>query len=111
MVQAGDGAGRVVRVEGRIHEVPGEGGADSDIRRFAIPNFTHHDDIRILPDDMPETRGEIEADLRIHENLVDPIHLVFDRVFDGDDLLVGLVDALERGIERGGFAAAGGAGD
>ena len=54
---------------------------------------------------------EGQPDLRIHVDLVDAVHLIFDRVFDGDDLLVGLVDALERRIERGRFAAAGGAGD
>ena len=55
--------------------------------------------------------GERQADLRIDVDLVDPVHLVFHRVFDGDDLLVRQVDALERGIERGGLAAAGRAGD
>ena len=56
-------------------------------------------------------RGEGQPDLRIDVDLVDPVHLVFHRIFDGDDLLVRQVDALERGVERGGFAAAGGAGD
>ena len=55
--------------------------------------------------------GEGQPDLRIHVDLVDPVHLIFDRIFDGDDLLVGLIDALQRRIERGRFAAAGGAGD
>ena len=54
--------------------------------------------------------GEGQPDLRIHVDLVDPVHLIFHRIFDGDDLLVGLIDALQRGIERGRFAAAGGAG-
>ena len=55
--------------------------------------------------------GERQPDLRIHVDLVDPVHLIFDRVFDGDDLLVGLIDALQRGVERGRFAAAGRPGD
>ena len=54
--------------------------------------------------------GEGQPDLRIHVDLIDPVHLIFDRVFDGDDLLVGLIDALERRIKRGRFAAAGGPG-
>ena len=52
-----------------------------------------------------------QPDLRIDVDLVDAVHLIFDRIFDGDDLLVRHVDALERGVERGGFAAAGRAGD
>src|ERR1035441_9707332 len=36
---------------------------------------------------------------------------VFDGIFDGDDFLIGQIDAFEGGIEGGGFAAAGGAGD
>jgi hypothetical protein len=42
-----------------------------------------------------------------HVQLVDPVHLVFHGILDRDDLLVRQVDALERGIERGGLAAAG----
>src|SRR5258708_32260496 len=43
--------------------------------------------------------------------LVDAGHLVFDRVLDRDDLHVGLVEAVERGIERRRLAASRGTGD
>src|SRR5258708_4868661 len=42
--------------------------------------------------------------------LVDAGHLVFDRVLDRDDLHVGLVEAVERGIERRRLAASRGTG-
>ncbi len=44
-------------------------------------------------------------------NLGDAADLVFDRVFDGDDLVFVALDFVERGVEGGGFAGAGGAGD
>ena len=44
-------------------------------------------------------------------DLVDAVHLVFDGIFDGDDLFIGQVDAFERGVKGCRFAAAGGAGD
>ena len=39
-------------------------------------------------------------------NLVDALELVFDRILDGNDLAVGCVDLVQRGVERGAFAAA-----
>ena len=42
--------------------------------------------------------------------LVDAHHLIFDRVFDGDDVDVGSIDLCQHGVERGGFAGAGGTG-
>ena len=92
-------------------EVAGERGADGDIRRLAVANFADHDDVGILTDDVPQPRREGQPDLRIDVDLIDPVHLVFDRIFDRDDLLVRQIDALQRGVERGRFAAAGGAGD
>ena len=109
--QARDGAGRVVGVQRGEDQVAGERGADGDIGRLAVADFAHHDDVRVLAHDVAQAGGEGQPDLRIHVDLVDAVHLVFDRIFDRDDLLVGQVDALQRGIERGGLAAAGGAGD
>src|SRR6185437_12669915 len=39
------------------------------------------------------------------------VHLVFDRVFDGDDFLVGLINTLQSRVERRRFAASGRTGD
>ena len=40
-------------------------------------------------------------------NLIDARQVVFDRIFGRDDLAVGPVELIERGVERSGFAAAG----
>jgi hypothetical protein len=60
--------------------------------------FADHDHVRILAHDVAQAGGKGQPDLRIHMDLVDAIHLVFDGVFDGDDFLVRNIDALERRI-------------
>ncbi len=55
--------------------------------------------------------GKGKALLLVDRNLRDAADLVFDRVFDGDDLVFVALDLVERGIERRGLAGAGGAGD
>src|SRR6266404_1102101 len=85
----------------------GERGANGDVRGFAVADFADHDDVGILADDVAETGSEREPDLRVDVNLIDPIHLIFDRVLDGDDLPVVCVDAFERTIKRCGLAASG----
>src|SRR5580700_6172147 len=98
-------------MQGGKNQVPGERGANRDIRSFAVADFADHYHVRVLAHDVPQAGGEGQTDLRIHVDLIDTIHLVFDGVFDGDDFLVRNVDALERRIERGGLTAAGGSGD
>ncbi len=101
-------AGRVVGVQRREYEVAGERRADRDVGRLAVANLAHHDDVRILTHNVPQPGSKRQPDLRVHVELVDPVHLVFDRIFNRDDLLVALIDPLQRRIQRGGFAAAGG---
>ena len=56
-------------------------------------------------------RAKRQALFLVHRNLRDALDLVFHRVFDGDDLVFVVLDFAQRGVERGGFAGAGGAGD
>ena len=58
-----------------------------------------------------QRRGEGQARLGVDLHLVDAGEPVLDRVLDGDDVLLGLVEDVERGVERGGLAGARGAGD
>src|SRR3989454_41566 len=55
--------------------------------------------------------GEGETDLGIDGDLRHPGYLVLDRVFDGDDLHGGLVEPIERAIQRRGLPRASRAGD
>ena len=56
-------------------------------------------------------RAKVRPFFSLTGNLRDAADLVLDRVFDGDDLVFVGLDLAERGVERGGFAGAGGAGD
>ena len=78
---------------------------------LVVANLAHEDDVGILAQNVAQTEGEGEADLRLNLDLADAGHLVFDGILDGDDVLVGRVDALETGVERGGLAGTGGTGD
>ena len=55
--------------------------------------------------------ANVRPGLRVDLDLGDALDLVLDRVLDGDDVLVGRVDLLERGVQRGGLARARRAGD
>jgi hypothetical protein len=52
--------------------------------------------------------GEGESLFLVDGNLGDAADLVFDRVFDGDDLVFVVLDFVDRGVQRGGLAGAGG---
>ena len=90
--------------------MPGERSLDRDLGRLEVADLADHDDVGILAHDVPEPRGEGEADLRLHRDLVDALELILDGILDGDDLLVGRVDLVERAVERGRLAGARGAG-
>ncbi len=104
---AGDGRWRVVGVQGGEHQVAGERRLDGDAAGLQIPDLADHDDVRVLPQERPQRRGERQADLVAHQHLVDPHQVVLDRVFGGHDVGFDRVDPLQRRVERGGLARAG----
>src|SRR6266498_17960 len=111
VVESGHGAGGVVAVHGAEDLVAGERSLDGDLGGLRIANLANHDDVRVLAQNGAQGVAEGEADLLFHGHLVDPGELEFDGIFDGDDVVFGVVQLVESGIERGGFAGAGGPGD
>ena len=107
----GDGAGRVVGVDRREHQVAGEGRPDGDLRRLQVPDLTNHHDVGVLAQERAQARGEGEPLLLVDLHLADAADGVFDRVLDGEDVLLGRVDLRHGGVERGGLSRAGGPGD
>src|SRR5439155_6805004 len=103
--------GRVVRVQRAEHQVSGQRGANRDLRRLEVANFTHHDDVRVLAQDVAQADGKGQADVRAHRDLVDSFELVLDRLLDGNDAFVHRIDGAEAGVKGGGFAGARGSGD
>ncbi len=59
--QAGHGAGRVVGVQGREHEVTGEGGFDGDLRGLVVADLTQQHHIRVASQDRAERAREGQA--------------------------------------------------
>ena len=45
-------------MQSRKYQVPGKRGTDRDIGCLAIPDFPHHNHVRILSNDVPESRSE-----------------------------------------------------
>ena len=81
----------------------GERGVDRDVGGFRIPNLTHHDDVGGLTQHRAKRGCETHADVGLDHHLIDAGQLVFNRILDRDDLLIGLVDDVETGVERGGL--------
>ena len=89
------------------NEVPGHGRANGNVRRLHVANFSHHDDIGILPQDMAQPLGEGEVDLRFYIDLGNAGQAIFHRLLDGDDAALHRIDARKKTIERRRLSAAG----
>ena len=94
--KAGDGAGSVIGVQGAEHQVAGERRAHGDLRGLEIADFSDHDDVRVLANNVAQARRKGQPDLGIHMDLVDTRQLVLDRILHRDDLLVRWYSAAAR---------------
>ena len=83
---------------------------NGDLRRFGVADFADHDLVRVVAQDRAQPAGEGQPLLLVYRNLRNAANLVFDRVFDGDDLVFVGLDLVQRGVKRGGLAGAGRAG-
>ncbi|MNT22679.1 hypothetical protein D3C72_1580720 [compost metagenome] len=81
-------------------------GLDGDIGRFQVTDFTHHDDVGILPQKRLEGRREGQARLFIDIDLVDAREVDFRRVFCRGNIDRRRIQDIEAGIERHGLARA-----
>src|ERR1700739_2736366 len=101
----------IVGVDGGEDEVSGQRGVDGDLGGFLVADFADEDLVGIVAQNRAKAAGKRQALLFIYRNLGNAADLVFDRVLDGDDFVFVALDLIERGVERGGFAGAGRAGD
>ena len=109
--QAHHGACRVVGMQGREHQVPGQARLHRDLRSLQVADLADHDHVRVLAQNGAQRARERQLDSRIHLGLADAIEVVFDRVLDGDDVGALGVELADRGVERGRLSGAGRAGD
>ena len=89
----------------------GQGGADGDLGRFVVTHLTDHDDVRVAAKETAQQVGEGVADLGLHRALVDAGQFVLHGIFDGEDAALLGVEAGEKSVKRGRFAATGRTGD
>ncbi len=108
---AGQGRRRIVRVQGRQHEVSRLRGLDGDLGGLQVADLTDHDDVRVLAQERAHRRGERQPHLAVDVHLVDAGEIDFRRILGGGDVGVLAVEEVETGVERHGLAAAGGTGD
>ena len=78
---------------------------------LGVAGLADHDHVGVVADDRAQHAREVELDVGPHLDLGDAVDLVLDRVLDADQLVAGLVEVAQGGVERRGLAAAGRAGD
>ena len=79
-------------------------GLDRNLGSFRVADFADHDHIGILAHDRAQAVGERKADLWLNLDLIYPAKLIFDRIFDGDNLFPGVVDLLQGSVKGCGLA-------
>src|SRR5208282_6477434 len=97
----------VVGVNRGKHQVSGQRRLDGDLRRLRVADFADHDFVRVMAQNRTQSAGERQSFFLVHRNLRDAAQLVFDRVFNRDDLVFVGLDLVDGGVERGRLAASG----
>ena len=108
--EARDGRRCVIGVQRGQDQVAGLRRLQGDSGRLLIADLADQHDVRILAQDRAQPRGERHPGPRVDLDLVDPLQLVLDRVFDRDDVLDRRFDPVQRRVQGRGLAAAGRAG-
>ena len=91
--------------------MPRQRGLHGDLRRLLIADFTDEHDVGIVAENRAQAAGKRQAGFFRHLDLVHALELILDRIFDRDDLALGVVNFVERGIERRRLAGARRTGD
>ena len=108
--ETADHVERVVRVNGGEDEMAGQGRLHRNGGRLRVPDFAHHDGVRVVPQDGAQAPRERQALLLVHRNLGDPRDLVLDGILHGHDLLLRSRDLGEGRVEGRRLSASGGTG-
>ena len=98
-------------MQGREDQVARKRSLHRDLGSLLVADFTNQNHVGIVPQDRTQPAGEGQPGLLRDLDLVHPPQLVLDRILDGDDLPLRIVDLLQGGIEGRRLAATGGARD
>ena len=85
--------------------MPGQSGLDRNIKRFKIADFTNKDNVRVLAQDGTQRRCKRKADFRADIDLTNAFHLVFDGIFDSDNVFLRRINKFQDRIKGRRFAA------
>ena len=84
-----------------------EGSLHSNVRSLKIPNLSYEDDVRVLTKDGAQRPGKGQSAFGLHLDLVDPLHLVFNRVLYSRRVHPIRRDLAQAGVEGGRLARPG----
>ena len=73
-------------MDGAEHQMAGQGRLHADLRGLFVTDFPHHDHIRILAQERPQSAGKGQPDRGLDLDLIDPVQPVLHRIFDGHDV-------------------------
>ncbi len=95
--QPGDRPHRVIGVEGGEDKVSRQGRADRQLDGLRVPHLPDEDNVGVVPEDGPQSRGEGHPRLHVDLALPDDREFVLHRVLERDDTPVERVDVGEGG--------------
>src|SRR5260370_26051480 len=84
---------------------------EGDSGGLLYSKFGYQNDVRVLPQNRAQTRGESDACLGIDLHLVHAFELIFDGILNGDDVLGGRLQPVECCVESRALATASWPGD
>ena len=79
--------------------MPGQSSFHCDGGCFGIAHFTDHDDVWVLSEHGSQPRSKGHSGTDVNTALVDSREFVFNRVFDGNDIVVAGVDLVKDRVE------------
>ena len=80
------GAGCVIGMQRREHEVTGQRCLNRDLRGLEVSNLTDEDDVGVLTQERTQQRREGQILIGVHLALDEAVDVVFHRVFGRQDL-------------------------
>ena len=94
-------------MDGGEYQVSGEGRLNRNLRGLRVADFADHDFVGIVTQNRSQSASERQSFFLIHRNLRDAAKLVFDRVFNRDDLIFVSLNLIDRGVKSSRFTATG----
>ena len=85
------------------HHVPSQRGINRDFSCLLITNFSDHNDIRRLTQHRAQRCRKGHPHIASDLHLIHSRHLILNRILDSDNFTIGMVNAVQSRIKRGGF--------